>query len=280
MVFPPGLYGVDVEKSPKDLAPSTMDAVMGNPFFAMFLDNGMQVGNNQAPAKRSAVSSGIAAPVQKPAWAVGEAPHFVPRGPAGNPPENTIWIGSGNGIDTTREITPTAIPIVTFNAAARFDVATDVLWVQVTTVLGKKVFRSGTGDGMLTKSAQWMTFEQFMGTNIPSSRWFEPMDEWKEKGDSNCCWSGDPPKPDRQKIIQSLRSKSRVASQPACIPYMYNTLSVEKREIRLLHLLPNQNQSNPIEYFLTTISLSHNSIYNALSCIWGDTNITTTITVN
>ena len=97
----PGLYGVDVEKSPKDLAPSTMDAAMGNPFFAMFLDDGTQVGNNQAPVKWSAVFSDITTPVQKPVWAVDEAPHFVSCGPAGNPPENTIWIGSGNGIDIT-----------------------------------------------------------------------------------------------------------------------------------------------------------------------------------
>ena len=61
---------------------------------------------------------------------------------------------------------------------------------------------------------------------------------------------------------------------------MYTALSAEKREIRLLRVLPAQDESSQVACEYSSISLLENPIYNALSYVWGDPTVTTPILVN
>lgn len=61
---------------------------------------------------------------------------------------------------------------------------------------------------------------------------------------------------------------------------MYDALDVERHEIRLLRILPAQETLNQIECVISPLSLHDDPIYNALSYVWGDPNITITISVN
>ncbi|PVH77588.1 hypothetical protein DL98DRAFT_591187 [Cadophora sp. DSE1049] len=61
---------------------------------------------------------------------------------------------------------------------------------------------------------------------------------------------------------------------------MYTSLSTEKREIRVLRIHPASNPSDDIECTLATVSLQEYPVYDALSYVWGDANITETISVD
>jgi hypothetical protein len=61
---------------------------------------------------------------------------------------------------------------------------------------------------------------------------------------------------------------------------MYTTVSAEKREIRLLRILPAQDESSPVACECSSISLLDNPVYDALSYVWGDPTVTTPILVN
>ena len=61
---------------------------------------------------------------------------------------------------------------------------------------------------------------------------------------------------------------------------MYNPLSTEKQEIRVLHMHSAPDPSHDIECTLATVSLQGNPVYEALSYVWGDANLTETISVD
>jgi hypothetical protein len=61
---------------------------------------------------------------------------------------------------------------------------------------------------------------------------------------------------------------------------MYTALSAERSEIRLLRVLPAQDESSQVACEYSSISLLDNPVYNALSYVWGDPTVTTPILVN
>ena len=61
---------------------------------------------------------------------------------------------------------------------------------------------------------------------------------------------------------------------------MYTALSAERSEIRLLRVLPAQDESSQVACEYSSISLLDTPVYNALSYVWGDPTVTTPILVN
>jgi len=61
---------------------------------------------------------------------------------------------------------------------------------------------------------------------------------------------------------------------------MYTALSAERSEIRLLRVLPAQDESSQVACEYSSISLLDNPVYNALSYVWGDPTVITPILVN
>ncbi|KAH6718579.1 heterokaryon incompatibility protein-domain-containing protein [Leptodontidium sp. MPI-SDFR-AT-0119] len=61
---------------------------------------------------------------------------------------------------------------------------------------------------------------------------------------------------------------------------MYNPLSAERKEIRVLSTHPPTESPDPISCSLTTVSLLEDPVYDALSYVWGDPKVTSTITVD
>jgi Heterokaryon incompatibility protein (HET) len=61
---------------------------------------------------------------------------------------------------------------------------------------------------------------------------------------------------------------------------MYTALSAERSDIRLLRVLPAQDESSQVACEYSSISLLDNPVYNALSYLWGDPTVTTPILVN
>jgi hypothetical protein len=59
---------------------------------------------------------------------------------------------------------------------------------------------------------------------------------------------------------------------------MYQDLDTERREIRLLELLPSANDT--VSCRLSQVSLNDEPVFTALSYVWGDPTITESITVN
>jgi len=59
----------------------------------------------------------------------------------------------------------------------------------------------------------------------------------------------------------------------------YHTLNQDTAEIRLLELLPGK-EASPIHCKLATVSLQNNAIFEALSYVWGDAQVTKAITVD
>lgn len=53
------------------------------------------------------------------------------------------------------------------------------------------------------------------------------------------------------------------------LPYQYAPLNLQKSEIRLLELLPNE-ETAAVECLIKTVSLDDCPVYDALSYCWGD----------
>jgi hypothetical protein len=73
--------------------------------------------------------------------------------------------------------------VITFlvaNISARYDTATDTLWVCVERVLSAQERQA---------KREWVTFEAYMQSDLPAQPWMEPVDIWnQEDGDGNDCF--------------------------------------------------------------------------------------------
>ncbi|GKZ69567.1 hypothetical protein AnigIFM50267_004779 [Aspergillus niger] len=64
------------------------------------------------------------------------------------------------------------------------------------------------------------------------------------------------------------------------MPLSYDKLDPSASQIRLLTILPDENDENPVRGSLHTVSLNDTCDFDALSYVWGDTSVTVDISVD
>ncbi|KAI2821309.1 hypothetical protein CBS63078_293 [Aspergillus niger] len=64
------------------------------------------------------------------------------------------------------------------------------------------------------------------------------------------------------------------------MPLSYDKLDPSASQIRLLTIIPDENDENPVCGSLHTVSLNDTCDFDALSYVWGDTSVTVDISVD
>jgi hypothetical protein len=128
------------------------------------------------------------------------------------------------------------------------------------------------GSQKLIDCDQFALLRDLRDPSIPTFLWL----------DSLCI---DQDNPDEKSLQTDLKASisqysARILTKSDEKPKLYQRLSKENLEIRILNLLPASDPCAPIECILQTVSLQDEVKFRALSYVWGDPTVTTTILLN
>ncbi|KAI0098083.1 heterokaryon incompatibility protein-domain-containing protein [Nemania sp. FL0031] len=128
------------------------------------------------------------------------------------------------------------------------------------------------GNKKLIGCHQLALLRDLRNPNIPTFLWL----------DSLCI---DQDNPDEKSLQTDLKASisqycARILTKSHEQSKIYQRLLIQNLEIRVLNLLPASDPCAPIECTLHTVSLQDDVRFTALSYVWGDPSVTTTITLN
>ncbi|KAF2965631.1 hypothetical protein GQX73_g7923 [Xylaria multiplex] len=128
------------------------------------------------------------------------------------------------------------------------------------------------GNRKLIDCDQFALLRDLRDSSIPTFLWLESL----------CINQDNPDEKSLQADLKALISQysARILTKSDEQPKIYQQLSTQNHEIRVLNLLPASDLRAPIECTLQTISLRDEVKFKALSYVWGDPSITTIILLN